>query len=108
LSPATAGAAVEMREVAGGVKAEILPGKAGLCFWCCFSVTVSGRVEGKLREEMDYGEGNLFGFGGEESGFVEVGLQRWKVQRVVALVKKKMGRLWREMGLLCCRLKMSD
>jgi hypothetical protein len=57
---------------------------------------------------MDYGEGNLFGFGGEESGFVEVGLQRWKVQRVVALVKKKMGRLWREMGLLCCRLKMSD
>jgi len=99
---------VEMREVAGGVKAEILPGKAGLCFWCCFSVTVSGRVEGKLREEMDYGEGNLFGFGGEESGFVEVGLQRWKVQRVVALVKKKMGRLWREMGLLCCRLKMSD
>jgi len=108
LSPATAGAAVEMREVAGGVKAEILPGKAGLCFWCCFSVTVSGRVEGKLREEMDDGEGNLFGFGGEESGFVEVGLQRWKVQRVVALVKKKMGRLWREMGLLCCRLKMSD
>jgi len=99
---------VEMREVAGGVKAEILPGKAGLCFWCCFSVTVSGRVEGKLREKMDYGEGNLFGFGGEESGFVEVGLQRWKVQRVVALVKKKMGRLWREMGLLCCRLKMSD
>jgi len=99
---------VEMREVAGGVKAEILPGKAGLCFWCCFSVTVSGRVEGKLREEMDDGEGNLFGFGGEESGFVEVGLQRWKVQRVVALVKKKMGRLWREMGLLCCRLKMSD
>ena len=99
---------MEMREVAGGVKAEILPGKAGLCFWCCFSVTVSGRVEGKLREEMDYGEGNLFGFGGEESGFVEVGLQRWKVQRVVALVKKKMGRLWREMGLLCCRLKMSD
>jgi hypothetical protein len=97
-----------MREVAGGVKAEILPGKAGLCFWCCFSVTVSGRVEGKLREEMDYGEGNLFGFGGEESGFVEVGLQRWKVQRVVALVKKKMGRLWREMGLLCCSLKMSD
>ena len=108
MSPATAGAAVEMREVAGGVKAEILPGKAGLCFWCCFSVTVSGRVEGKLREEMDDGEGNLFGFGGEESGFVEVGLQRWKVQRVVALVKKKMGRLWREMGLLCCRLKMSD
>ena len=99
---------MEMREVAGGVKAEILPGKAGLCFWCCFSVTVSGRVEGKLREEMDDGEGNLFGFGGEESGFVEVGLQRWKVQRVVALVKKKMGRLWREMGLLCCRLKMSD
>ena len=85
---------------------EISPGKAGLWFWCCFSITVSGRVEGKLREEMDDGEGNLFSFGGEGSGSVEAGLQRWKVHWLLALVKKKMGRLWREMGLLCCRLKM--
>jgi len=32
-------------------------GKAGLWFWCCFSVTSGGRVEGKLREKMDDGEG---------------------------------------------------
>jgi hypothetical protein len=41
----------------GGAEAKISSGKAGLWFWCCFSVTGGGRVEGKLREKMDDGEG---------------------------------------------------
>jgi len=44
-------------EAGGGVEAEISPGKAGLWFWCCFSITGGGRVKGKLREKMDDGEG---------------------------------------------------
>ena len=82
-----AGAAAEMGKVAGSVEVEewidrwmlvwwwerllalwgltssvaerekISSGKVGLCFWCCFSVTNGGRVEGKLREKMDDGEG---------------------------------------------------
>ena len=43
--------------VGGGAEAKISSGKAGLWFWCCFSVTGGGRVEGKLREKMDDGEG---------------------------------------------------
>jgi hypothetical protein len=45
-----------MVEAGGGAGVEISPGKAGLWFWCCFSVTGGGRVEGK----MEWGE--LFDF----------------------------------------------
>lgn len=57
-----------------GAAVEISPRKASLWFWCCFFVTINGRVEGKLREEMDDGEGNLFDFGGERSGSMEASL----------------------------------
>ncbi|KAJ6957591.1 hypothetical protein NC653_039529 [Populus alba x Populus x berolinensis] len=70
---------MEIGEVAGGVEAEISPGKAIMWFSCCFSVTISGSVEGKQREEMDDRGGNLFDFGGEGSGYVKASLQRWKV-----------------------------
>ncbi|XP_073262489.1 uncharacterized protein [Populus alba] len=67
---------MEIGEVAGGVEAEISPGKAIMWFSCCFSITISGSVEGKQREEMDDRGGNLFDFGGEGSGSVWIGDER--------------------------------
>ena len=53
-------------EAGGGAKAKISPGKAGMWFRCCFTVTGGGRVEGNLREKMDDGQGKgrleLFSF----------------------------------------------